>query len=280
MRTAILVLLAAGAVAADEPAGGTAESRRSAWLHKVYLADAEAYRFSIDGPKPRPLKLQSEPVMRWTSGGDYQGEVYVWVDEGRAAVVGCFFSGPQGGPEARRVLHEFHSLTQEPLKNTGTGNAGWQSQQPGITPQPIAGAPAPAATRTLRLAQMRALAREFKPEVDRSGKWELRLLPQPLSRYEDGPEGSAVIDGAVFAYIWAAGTDPELLIVIEAVKTDGQLRWQFAPARFTNRDVWVNHRNREIWRGGVPTAGIADGVKTLPYGVFIVKSVNVPPEAR
>src|SRR5262249_28266409 len=48
------------------------------------------------------------------------------------------------------------------------------------------GAPPPAVSAPQRLTQMRALAREFSATTrdQNEAEWELRLLPQPLYRYE------------------------------------------------------------------------------------------------
>jgi hypothetical protein len=249
-----------------------ADPKRSARLHEVYLREASDYDFYLDSEKREKLELRREPAMRWTSGGDYNGEVYVWTHQGSAVVVGCIFSGPQGDG-ARRVMHEFHSLWSQPLVAGERRGSGWQPQESGITPEPVPDAPEPARSKVLRLAQMRDLARRFSSQVDRQGGMsEMRLLPQPIYRYEvtgDGP----VVDGAVFAFVWTAGTDPEVLLVIEARRTGGAVRWHFAPARFTNREARVKYQGKEIWRVDAATAGIFDGVTSKRYGAFSVKTV-------
>ena len=74
-------------------------------------------------------------------------------------------------------------------------------------------ADAPARLKVARLSQMRALARRFDGEDDLSVEANvLRLMPNPMVRYEDKKNG--VIDGALFAMV--EGTDPELLIMLEA----------------------------------------------------------------
>src|SRR4051794_8209544 len=116
VRAWIVLLSLGGPVAMaqpPEPAGDRpapkAEVKKSAWLHEVYLEEASEYEFSLDTEKRQGLELRREPVMNWTSGGDYHGDVFVWTHRGRAAIVGCIFSAPQGEGE-RRVMHEFHSL--------------------------------------------------------------------------------------------------------------------------------------------------------------------------
>jgi hypothetical protein len=259
----------------DPPPPQRPEAKKAAWLHEVYLRDASEYEFSLEAEGRPRLELRREPVMRWTSEGDYNGEVYVWTHRGAAAVVGCIFSGP-GGDGSRRVLHEFHSLATQPLVAGGRGGSGWRSEEPGVAPESIPDAPEPAEGKVLRLAQMRDLARRFSAQVDRQGGMsEMRLLPQPLYRYEV-TDGGPVVDGAVFAFVWTAGTDPEVLLVVEAHRTDGGARWNFAPARFTNRGARVRYRGKEVWRADAATPGLFDGVTTKRYGAFSVKTITDP----
>jgi hypothetical protein len=255
------------------------DPKRSAWLHEVYLREASAYEFSLDSQGHEKLQLRREPAMRWSSEGDYNGEVYIWTHNGAAAIVGCIFSGPHGGG-GRQIMHEFHSLSSQPLATGERGGSGWHSQEAGIAPQRIADAPEPAEPRVLRLAQMRELARRFSAQVDRQGGMsEMRLLPQPIYRYEIRAEGP-VVDGAVFAFVWTAGTDPEVLLVIEARRTEVGVRWYFAPARFTNREARVKYQGKPIWSVDAATSGIFDGVTTKRYGAFSVKTVFNPNASR
>jgi hypothetical protein len=258
-----------------EPPKDQSQSKRTAWLHEIYLREASEYKFFLDDQKRQELKLRREPVMRWTSDNDYNGEVFVWTHHGAAAIVGCVFSGPQG--KARRgIVHEFHSLVPNPLYPGARGGSGWLPQEPGIKLDQVADAPAPAANQARRLAQMRELSRRFTAQVQReNSKWEMRLLTQPIFRYEisDETEPSAIVDGGVFSFVWTAGTDPEVLLVLEARRTDKGVQWYYAPARFTNCEAWLQYRGKEVWRADPASVGIFDGVTTTRYGAFQVKSI-------
>jgi len=264
----------------ENPPARREDAKKLAWLHEVFLRDASEYEFALDAGRRQKLVLRREPVMRWSSEDDYHGEVYVWTHQGRPGVVGCVFSGPSGDQD-RAVMHEFHSLAPQPLVATGRGTSRWEPREPGVRldPVPDAGEPAPTAVR--RLAEMRELARRFSAQManDR-GNWDLRLLPQPIYRYERLDESSPVVDGAVFAFVWTVGTDPEVLLVLEARRTDAGLRWHFAPARFTNRSVWMKYHDREVWRAAAATVGIFDGVTSKPYGAFSVKTIPSQPGTR
>src|SRR5207253_5245438 len=106
-------------------------------------------------------------------------------------------------------FHEFQSLADGPLTATNQGQTKWAPARPGVEWKPTANAPPPAATAVGRLAQMRAVAREYSATVAaEKDQQELRLLPQPVFRY--GRPDGAVVDGAMFAY--CTGTNPEVLL--------------------------------------------------------------------
>lgn len=91
------------------------------------------------------------------------------------------------------------------------------------------------------------------------GTEELRLLPQPLYRYPgDDP---ATKDGAVFAFV--TGTDPEVILQIEAVSGDDDaLRWRHAVTRRTSGALRVSHKDKVIW-----TCSRTEGAFNEPFFV-------------
>ena len=257
-----------------EPPKDQSKGKQTAWLHDAYLRDASEYKFFLDEQRRQELELRREPVMRWTSDADYNGEVYVWTHQGAAAIVGCIFSGPQG-KTARHIMHEFHSLVPGPLYAGEQGGSRWLSQEPGIQLEPVPDGPEVATSPARRLVQMRDLSRRFTAQVLReNSKWEMRLLTQPIYRYEISDEKSPIVDGAVFSFLWTAGTDPEVLLILEARRTDKGVRWHYAPARFTNCEAWLKHRGKEVWRADPATVGIFDGVTTKRYGAFQIKTIT------
>jgi hypothetical protein len=122
----------------------------------------------------------------------------------------------------------------------------WKPES-GLGRKELADSPVPAATPGARLIQMRKLAQEFSGhETDEDGKrWDLRLLPAPLYRYPTAKNG--VIDGALFTLVSTAGTDPEVLLLIEAKEIEGKLHWEYACARFSDRNLYVKRNDKEIW---------------------------------
>jgi hypothetical protein len=74
------------------------------------------------------------------------------------------------------------------------------------------------------------------------------LLTQPLYRYEGLDPGKldrGVLDGAIFSF--AVGTDPEVLLVLEARQLKDGARWEFAIARFHYVEMKAKYKDREVF---------------------------------
>jgi hypothetical protein len=70
------------------------------------------------------------------------------------------------------------------------------------------------------------------------------LLPHPIDRYDDPASG--VVDGAIFMY--AHGTNPEALFLIEARRKDtGSPVWSFAAAPLTRAQPTLKCDGKDIW---------------------------------
>jgi hypothetical protein len=176
-----------------------------------------------------------------------QGVIFLWLREGRPAAIGCIFSQKDDKLPGRRLLHELHALDRDKLLVSRTNAINEWKPQAGLARKELPGAGQPAATRGARLGQMRRLVRDFTGhETDDEGnRYDLRLLPAPLYRYPEA--GSGVVDGALFSLISTEGTDPEVWLLIEAREVDGKLRWEFACCRFSNRNLYVQHKDKDVW---------------------------------
>ena len=233
-------------LAADDPADGLAKK-----MLPIYRKEVAEYSLAVESAAKKELELKKEPVFEWSNpvrSGVQQGVVFLWLRDGRPAAVGCIFSEPEGRLKGRKVIHEFHALDREKLvvsRPSGVLNE-WKPQA-GLERKELSDTAPPAATRGARLVQMRRLAQEFTGhEIDDKGeRWELRLLPAPLYRYAAAKSG--VIDGALFTLVSDAGTDPEALLLIEARKEGDKLHWEYACGRFSDRSLYVRHKDREVW---------------------------------
>ena len=244
-----ILLFAATMQAKDDSASQQAARSKHERILEIYTSDAAEYTIYRDASHKDRVELRREPVLVCSNptrlGGD--GAVFVWTCQGRAEVIGTFFSFPSIGP--RQLYHEFHSLSVSVLdvSRVGMHASSWTPMAPGIALAAFPGAPRPTRSAAQRLSQMRALTRDFSASTkDHTEKrLELRLLPQPLYRYEStNPD---VLDGALFAFV--AATDPEALLVIEArtqAPANGHV-WNYAICRLTDLGLVVRHKGKDVF---------------------------------
>lgn len=256
LEALVLILLSSLATAAEPPAPPAKAQRDQSVkqrLLELHVQGAKEYEIALDADKTQRCELRTQPVYVWTNptrSGGQQGAVFVWTFQGRPEAVATIFSHPERG---QRVLcHEFHSLSLATIVPTHPGPQVWQPRA-GVTPRPIADAPVPADSARQRLFQLRNLARDFSATSrDEHGEaWELRLLPQPLYRYES--REAKVLDGALFVYATSAGTDPEIILALEARETATGPQWHFIAARFSDLNLELKYKVDEVWssiRGG------------------------------
>lgn len=238
----VTVLFAAPLMAQQEPA----EPEKDPRWRELYKAEANGYRFETVGPKEEQLVMHPKPAMQWVSTNDFYGDVFVWTRNGRPELVGTIFSRPLSKDDQRSVMHEFYSFSALPIQAVGEKGKLFSLAE---CPQAkhIPGAPPPADSTVSRDLQARALAKQFSAHMDRQGeRWELRLLNQPLYRYEK--TSKEVLGGALFAFVGYV-TDPEILLLIEARHSEGGPAWTYMAARFSNKSLWLRHKEIEVWRG-------------------------------
>jgi hypothetical protein len=177
---------------------------------------AKSYEIALASDAAKKATLVEEPLLRFDDQvtGVVDGTLFMWVLDGRPVATASFWIRKTG-----HEFHEFQSLAAGPLTASDQGPGRWTPSRAGVERKPAPCAQAPAATAAGRLSQMRALAREYSATVIglADDRQVLRLLPQPVYRY-GRPDGPAV-DGAMFVY--CKGTNPEVLLLVEAVKGQG-----------------------------------------------------------
>jgi hypothetical protein len=224
-----------------------AESSATSSLEQ-FLQEAQGYDIRLGGRSQSKLELSPKPLLHWDNpaANGEDGAVYVWMLDGRPEVIGTMFTLFSRGAGQRILKHSLHSLASGPLTADHLGQRVWTPNAKGLDFRPIADAPDPAGSSRLRLLQMKSLAKDFSGKlVDlKDRNVELRLLPQPIIRYE--PTRADVQDGAIFAL--AEGTDPQALVVIEARRHESQWRWEAAFARFHFVTLYGYHKQQEVWR--------------------------------
>lgn len=238
---------------------GQDAQRVAAWL-KVSQDHAGDYRLARESRPDAPLKLLPKAVFRHSQPvrGDDIGAVYLWVDDaGLPAALGTVFAYSSGGPGERWVAHEFHSLASEPLIGRWRDKDAWSPREPGVEWKEVPEAPMAADSPTARLRQMREIGRRMAAHSTESNdnRWELRLITQPVYQYStEKKTESNTIGGGVF--LFCQGTDPEVILVLEARKLGERRVWHYALAPFTDYALSVTLDGKEVWsleKGHRPT---------------------------
>jgi hypothetical protein len=226
--------------------------------------EAAAYSIRLEG-SDRPLRLQPEPVLKWSNPvmGTVYGDVFIWIADGRPEAVASIYRFYSGVPHRD---NEFHSLALSKLSAERDGRTVWTPSRPGLVLKPIHGAAAPADSAPARLRQMRSLAEEFTGrQTTRAGvDHDMRLLAQPIYRYEN-TKGD-LIDGGLFAFV--QGTDPEVFLLIEARRPRGGApEWRFGATRMHGIYLRLNRGGREVWSAPeIPPSQVYDSRE--PYCIF------------
>ncbi len=246
--------LALGVLCLTLPLGATdGEDGLAKKMLPIYLKEAEGYSLAVESAPKKQLELKKEPIFEWsnpTRDGVQQGAVFLWLRDGRPAALGCIFSQPHWVAPGRKVLHELHALDTEKLLVTRDGDNQWKPEA-GLARKELTDASVPAETPGARLIQIKKLAAEFtgyefhEEKNQAKQRLELRLLPTPLYRYPTAKTGA--IDGALFALVSDAGTDPEVLLLIEARESKGKIRWEYACGRFSDRELHVQRKDKEVF---------------------------------
>jgi hypothetical protein len=211
-----------------------------------FLAERFAeYHLFRDEDRSTPLKSTAEPVLRYSNPvraiGLSDGVVHLWL-HGARPVAAASLSIRQGGEMHRELTF----LEQGPLTCIVEDATIWSPSEGGLKWAALSAAE-PAANKSLRLVQMRSIARRFAATYYKSStqeSFELRVLSQPVYRYED--EASGTVDGAVF--VFAEANDPETLLLLEAVTgAEGARSWRYGLARMSSVRMTVRLDDREVW---------------------------------
>lgn len=228
--------------------------------YKQFQKIASGYQLRPNGQDTTTYKLLESPLLNWTNPQrkTEASALFIWTHANRPKAALCIY--PFG---TSHFQIEFQSLSTEPFVAQAGGGTVWEPRKPGITFRLAEAAPTPSDNASVRLRQMRMLAREYIATIQEKGHQpeRLRLLPSPIYRYPAKGLDSSISDGAMFAFV--VGTDPETLLLIESTKATTQAAtWQVAFARMTVVPTEV-HRNGEIvWE--------SDSVSSNRYETYYV----------
>lgn len=218
-------------------------------LNEVIEKSVHWYDVFPDGDAAAPLT--PVPVLRWRNvvrGQEGEAMMVVWPHNGRPVAVASIY------PWQGMMNHEFDSLSRGGKVNArDKDRVIWSPAAAGVEFKAVPKAAGPAKTAPERLRQMKAIAEGFKATMtgwraDNTDQEALRLLPRPLHRYDlagaKDPDPK-LLDGALFAYV--QGTDPEVVLVLEAVGAAGDAAWQYAFARATSGGLEVKLGDVVVW---------------------------------
>lgn len=243
---------------ADEPDGtsqepDTASTQRT--LRELIDEAVNWYQVLPSATSDTPMKPRV--VLRYVNHAreSSSGTLVLWLHQGRPEAAATVYDWQD------RIYHAFVSLSRDSRLIARDGpTVIWQPARPGIEFMPVPDAAPPSDTDAGRLREMKALSGLCGStllgwKVDLSDREVLRLLTKPLYRYES--RAPDLLDGAVFAFV--QGTDPETLLVLEAVRVGDRYEWQYGFARQSAGALDGRFRDRVVWTAAKdPRAGKVD----------------------
>src|SRR5262245_58030474 len=227
--------------AAAEPKKDSEEEARRERLKDMTRSAAQHTLASTDTPK-RTFKFHEAALLRSSNpvSGTKDGAIFLWTDRGRPQVALKIFTF-----DNKSYDHAWLSLSEGTLTAERDGKVIWNPSEPGVAFREVPDAPKPAETAAQRLRQMRAMAEKFTSTYTAqhldNKPFELRLLTQPLYRYETE---DAKADGAVFAFVQS--TALVSLLLLESRSTRDGAQWHYAYAGLVSGPVKVKYGDKEI----------------------------------
>lgn len=249
MSLRCLAIVVCGTATAAESLAQIATEQQVRQAEARELAGKESAKFSIslNDDRKRKLVLNNHPVQFWTNdvNGEFYGSVFLWMLDGRPQVVGSLY---RSYSPYNYFAAELQSLSEHELSAVEGGEVVWQPPV-GVSFRTLTGREPPMTTALARGRQMKTLARRFTGELIDLEKVArpLQVLPQPLYRYENTPP--SLLDGAVFSL--GSGTDPEVLLLIEARRNADAFQWQYALARLSIMQLRVHYDDQPVWSADV-----------------------------
>lgn len=252
-----------------EGAEDATDAERQMEVSSMVKAVAERCRFSSD--TNHPFVQHPEPILRWSNptAGSVYGDVYVWTDQGRPAVIAGAYRwfSPDWGDTL-----EVCSVSSGPVLGEKNDVTFWMPDKAGIEFQTLTDVDPPGNIAAARLARMRWIVDDFVVELtDTRGtngvKRRLRPLSRPVYRYPAPTADSKYVDGALFAFV--EGTDPEVFLLVEAAEGNAGPEWRFGVARMNRDELQVTHKNVVVWT--VPYLDEVMGRTREPYALFSLR---------
>lgn len=222
----------------------TVEAVEEGGKRKVELIDGARFRFS-------------NPVTEC-----YDATVWIWGRRGRPAALLTLSAERSGRNQPSYWAYELTSISPLELAVASQDGWKWTPEAAGLSFKPVPDAPSPADEERVRQRQMKDIARRFDAYGVYFGqRVDLRVLPTPIHTYSDAAAG--VLGGALFFI--AGGTNPEVLLAIEAAGEEGTPpQFNFAINRVSAGELHARLDGKEIWT----SAGVVEATRRSPYFLF------------
>ena len=247
MALAFVLLLTLTAQSEDEPSKKEDDSPKKP--ESAIIKEAREHmsllkaQSSVDGNEAE-VEYLSNPVLSYGDAArNWEGgTLWVWGKSGRPAAVMELFRDV--GPN-QPWIHALTSTSPELIRLTGPNGKRWTPKKGHFELKDVPNAPEVSDRPVVRMRQMKEIGRRLTAHEfwePNNSRFELRLLVQPVHRYQD--ESAKVIDGTVF--ILAHGTNPEVIVQIEAHASEPP-RWQYSFVRLAGGELHVLLDDKEVW---------------------------------
>lgn len=237
--------------ASQEPDRRARESDANEEIAKLMLAQVE--RMTVRVPEEAGRKtatLKTDPLIRYSDQERAltQSSLWVWHRD-EVPVLFCKVERVTR-PDSPRHTWQFccSPALDQKLDVEWNREFRWRAKEVGVRWTPFADKSAPGNKLALRLSQLKALARQFSAEIENSrtrDRETMRLLAQPLYRYASAKQG--ILDGAAFG-LTSNGTNPDTLLLIEAMSEATGSSWRYAVVGMSGDAVEVAHSGQTVWQ--------------------------------
>jgi len=212
-----------------------------------------------------PIEMLPNPLLLYgdAARNNEAGTLWAWGKSGRpVAFLELYRNVGDGQPWAHALTLTSPELIQ---LDTPTGHR-WTPKKSHFVLQDVPDSRDVGGQPAMRLRQMKEISRRFEAHEfwdPNNSRFELRLLVQPVLRYQDEP--AKLIDAAVF--VLAHGTNPKVLVQIEAHAAEKSSRWKYSLVRLGSAEFHVLLDGKEVWTDP-RTPGIV-GQTIDPYWLFL-----------
>lgn len=254
--TVLAMLLFAVPCSAQEPP--TEESADSKPDPRLEWIQSRVNGMKVIGHDGKKSGFHSTPLLRFSDPVRNVSDATLWRigEKGRppAIMVTEVYQG-------RHIQFEFIAVDRHP-KSVAVDDWAWEPKETEFKWIEIPGNAEVSQEQRIRRRRLTFLTRSFDAsETMLDGQVILlRLMPQPILRYDDPERGIA--EGAV--YCFSHGTNPEILMLVEAQAepdVPNEYRWMAGFARMGAADLNVEYAGADFW--SIP--GDYRGKPELPY---------------